>query len=267
MRCTSYCTAKNYDLAQLANWLRKNSYQVKFYREVLHITQTKQRRHDIFCFPQGCVVFWNLRAKDEQTFLQGLTPFSTAPLDKFEMDSFSFRPGEDTKMITHERFNVDIIQLDSNNLQTKLAVSYGLAQSVRLATVEESIKNNIATNSNLATELASTGKIKLRGKEISKRMGEIFIERSSVNLNSEYLEMPEYFWKYPSLELYYLMVEKYLDVPRRVNALNRKLDVLHDIIDMLNNQLQHRYSSILETIIIALIAVEIFMNLFDKWWF
>jgi len=36
---------------------------------------------------------------------------------------------------------------------------------------------------------------------------------------------------------------------------------LHEIFDMLNNQLQHRHSSMLEMIIIGLIAFEIVLSL------
>ena len=85
--------------------------------------------------------------------------------------------------------------------------------------------------------------------------------RSSVNLSSEYLDVPEYFWRYSNLESYYEMTEKFLDIPKRVAALNHKLDVAHEILEMLNSQLQHRYSSILEFVIILLIFIEIVVQI------
>lgn len=261
MRCVSYCTAKGYRLTELANSLKNDSFFTKFYRTVLHATHPDYPNADIFFFPQGCVIFWGFRTRDEIILLKKVDRFAEEPLEKFEMDSFSYNYSDETTIGAHERFNLDVIELESDSVSIKLAISYGLAQSIRLAAFEEKITKTIATNSNLAISLAKRGRISLGGRAISKRMGEIFIERSSVNLHSEYLEMPEYFWKYSNLENYYLMVEKYLDVPRRVNALNRKLDVLNDIFDMLNNQLQHRYASLLELIIIVLIAVEIFINL------
>ena len=57
------------------------------------------------------------------------------------------------------------------------------------------------------------------------------------------------------------MTEKFLDIPKRVAALNHKLDVAHEILEMLNSQLQHRYSSILEFIIISLIFIEIVLQM------
>ena len=87
-------------------------------------------------------------------------------------------------------------------------------------------------------------------------MGQIFLARSSINLNSEYLAAPEYFWEHPSMEDYYNMSEKFLDIQRRVSTLSQKLDVLHELFDMLSSQLQHRHANILESIIILLIVVE-----------
>ena len=39
-------------------------------------------------------------------------------------------------------------------------------------------------------------------------MGEIFIARSSINLNIEYLDVPEFFWRNPTLEPFYIMTKE-----------------------------------------------------------
>ena len=96
-------------------------------------------------------------------------------------------------------------------------------------------------------------------------IGEIFIAKSSINLNSEYLDTPEFFWRHPNLEQYYVLTKNYLDLPGRVSALNQKLDVLQDLLDILNSQVQHRHSSILEMTVIILILIEIAISLVHPW--
>jgi uncharacterized Rmd1/YagE family protein len=263
MRCVSYCTARSYQISAMTNFFKNQpGHQTKLYRDVLHLSFL-YKRGDVFCFPQGCIVLWGLRRHEEIALLELIQEFAIFPLEKPEVDSFHFRIGETTRIYTQDRFNLDIIELaaDDDDISVRLAMSYGLTQSIKLASYEESIQKTIKTNERIAEELGARGKITLSRRAISKRMGEIFLERSYVNLSSDYLEMPEYFWKFPSLETYYVRVEKYLDVPRRATALNHKLGVLHEIFDMLNNQLQHRHSSLLETIIIALIMLEIVINL------
>lgn len=261
MRCVSYCIAKELQANAIAAVLKPQAnYQTKFYRNVLHIA-VLDGAGDIFCFPQGCIVFWGLHRRQEQELIELLRTFSNFPLEKFEMDSFSFHMGAETQIYTHQRFNVAVIELGAANVPAKLAISYGLAQSIKLAAYEDAIEKTVNANKSISEQLSVQGKISLSRRAILRRMGEIFVERSYVNLSSEYLEVPEYFWQYANLETYYVLVEKYLDVPRRVAALNRKLDVLHEIFDMLNNQLQHRHSSMLEMIIIGLIVFEIILSL------
>jgi uncharacterized Rmd1/YagE family protein len=260
MRCVSFCTAKAYSLSDLSNYFKSQKLSIKIYRNVMHVS-IPTKFADIFFFSHGCFVSWNLKKKNELALLKAIKPFSIEPLDKIESDYFSFSYGEETSLDTHERLNADIITLESDSIQIKLAISYGLAESIKLEYYEELIQNTIRKNSQLPEELARSGKILLSRKAISQRMGEIFIEMSSVNLNSDYLDVPEYFWRFPNLENYYSMTEQFLDITRRVTALNQRLDVLHQFFDMLTGQLQFQHSALLEVVIILLIFIEIVISL------
>lgn len=258
MRCLSFCTAARYDMNALSDFFRQQRYIAKLFRNVLYLTQC-DRDIAIFFFQHGCFVTWGLRKQEEQHLLEQIKPFSIDPLAKIETDRFIYYKDEETRLFPHHRYNVDVITLGEDeieNIQLKLAISYGLAQSIKLESYEESIKETVKANSHIPQELAEQGRISLSRKAISKRIGEIFLTRSSVNLSSEYLDVPEYFWRYSNMEAYYEMTEHFLDIPKRVAALNHKLDVVHEILEMLNSQLQHRYSSILEFVIILLIFIE-----------
>ncbi|MES2142641.1 MAG: RMD1 family protein [Pseudomonadota bacterium] len=263
MRCISFCTAAGYQLSALADFFRSRGYIAELFRNVLHVTKN-DKNIDIFFFNHGCFVTWGLYRKQEEKLKEQIKPFSIDPLDKIETDRFIYRIAKETQLFTHHRFNVDVITIEKkeiDNVDMKLAISYGLAQSIKLEFYEESIQKTIHANSHFPRELAKYGKISLSRKAISKRIGEIFLARSSVNLSNEYLDVPEYFWRNPNLEDYYMMTEKFLDIPKRVAALNLKLDVVHEILEMLNSQLEHRYSSILESVIILLIFIEIVVQL------
>ncbi len=261
MRCTAYCTAQKYNLPNIHQAMKRNDIEMSLQRNVLELYYIDQRA-EVFIFDHGCFVAWNFTKSQEQILVKFLMDFAINPLEKIEIDRFSYRINDKTKIASHPRHNIDIISLEEDQSQIKLAISYGLAQSVKLESYEEAIRKIIDKNQSITENLATKGKIKLTGRAISKRMGEIFLERSIVNLSSEYLDMPEFFWEHPSTENYYLMVEKFLDINQRVAALNRKLDVLHELFDMLTTQLQHRHSSLLEMIIIILIGTEIIISLF-----
>lgn len=262
LRCVAFCTADSYDILGLATYFRKKGYFTRVSRDFLHVSNLK-RQGDIFFFQHGCFVTWGYKKKFEERLIELIKDYSVHPSPSIESDLFYYQYGEETTIDTHERLRLDIITLDSQESQIKLAISYGLAQSIKLEAFEEAIKEAIKKNNYLPEEIATRGIISLSRRAIFKRMGEIFIARSSINLNIEYLDAPEYFWRNPSLEPFYIMTKKFLDIPSRVMALNQKLDVLQELLDILNSQVQHRYSSLLESIIILLIAVEIIISLFQ----
>jgi len=92
-------------------------------------------------------------------------------------------------------------------------------------------------------------------------MGELFIERNSINLHSDILDKPEFFWVYPEVEPVYTMIANYLDLSPRVEVLNQRLGVVHELFDMLNSELNHQQTSRLEWIIIILIFIEVGITL------
>lgn len=260
MRCVSFCTADRYELQAIAGYFKKQSYTAKFYRDVLHITDPSFQTN-LFFFNHGCFVSWGLKKRNEQNLVRELKKFSIEPREKVEIDHFVYKYGAESSLTSHEKLNMDVITLDSDNVQLKLAISYGLAQSIKLEYYEGLIQRTIQNNSHIPKELARHGKIKMSRSAISKRIGEIFMQRSQVNLNSEFLDVPEYFWRFSSVEAYYQMVSDFLEIPHRVEALNHKLDTLYEVFGVLTNQLQHKHSSLLEWIIILLILLEIIINL------
>lgn len=262
LRCDSYCTATSYDLLGLASYFKRKGYFTRLSKDFLHVASLK-KPGDLFFFNYGCFVAWGFKKSFQERLLETVKEFSTQPLANIEVDHFYYHYGDETTIDTHERFRLDIISLESEDVQVKLAISYGLAQSIKLEAFEEAIKEVIKKNSYLPEEIASRGVISLSRRAIFKRMGEIFIARSSININIEYLDAPEFFWRNPSLEPFYIMIKKFLDIQSRVMALNQKIDVLQELLDILNSQVQHRHSSLLESIIILLIVVEIIMSLFQ----
>ncbi len=92
-------------------------------------------------------------------------------------------------------------------------------------------------------------------------MGELFIERNSINLHVDVLDTPEFFWEYSELEPFYAMTANYLEIETRVEVLNQRLDVVHELFEMLGNELNHQHSSRLEWTIICLIIIEVFLSI------
>lgn len=256
MRCSSYCTANAYDIDRLAKFLRSEGFEPKFYDDVIHITKEKDSTEectDIFFFPYGCTIIWGSEEEEDTQILDLLEDYEKRPIhDKIRDESY-YLFGEETKINEEE----DEIILESDDVLIRLSVSHALSQSVKLTAFEESIAKTIEKTKHLPTELATEGKISLSRKKLSQKIGALFAERNSINLHSDILDTPEFFWRRPKYEHYYHMAAEYLDIQTRHEILNRRLDVIHELYDILSNELKHLHSSRLELTIIFLIVIEV----------
>lgn len=235
------------------------SNKATLYRDVVHVTlPNEDSTFDAFFFSYGVAIFWGINKERGLKFLrEELKPYEHIPLEEIEADEFTYIYGDgDPAKIAD-----DEISLPNHDIVTKLAISQGIAQSVKLDTFERALQRTFNSTKVIPEELAKQGKIPLSRREIRKKMGQLFIERNSINLYMDVLDTPEFFWEYPELEPLYMMTANYLDIRTRVEVLNQRLDVVHGLFEMLGTELNHLHSSRLEWTIISLIVIEVLITL------
>lgn len=263
MRCSFFCVANGIDLSLLSKYLRQNNILHHPYSDVIHVPNLFLGT-DVFYFANGTVVMWNVRKQNLPQALELVEKFCQQKTSTVERDFLSYRIGDTTNIKPHEYFNVEMLSLENNDADLKLALSFGFSQSIKLQMYQRSVERLVDQNASLINELAEKGKIRLSVKDISRSIGKIFSAKSLVNFKSEYLNPPKFFWQHPNLETYYVMLERYLDLSKRAAGLNQKLDILNEMFDMFNSQLQHRHSYFLEMAILILIGFEV---IFSFWHF
>jgi len=244
----------------LTQHFTKKGQSPNFFDDVVHIqTNSSDQVIDILYFQFGCVVIWSADLNQEKEILNELLTFSSQPMQPpIYLDFISYK--YDSSLLDHsidEESNQIVLKELSSF--TKLAVSYALAQSVKLNALEDSVNNILKQTTPLRQELASTGRVSLSKTEISKQIGFLFNERYSINLTSDVLDTPEFFWRKPSYEPLYLQTTRFQDIQVRQNILNRRLDMIHEFYDLLSNELNHKSSTRLEFIIIFLITIEVLL--------
>ena len=151
--------------------------------------------------------------------------------------------------------------MEDSSEYLKLSISHALAQSVKLMVLEISVSKLLDKTAPIQQELAQKGSISLSIKEISKNIGMLFNERYSINLHSDILDTPEFFWRRPSYEPLYLATASFQDIQVRQNILNHRLDIIQELYSMLSNELNYKHSTRLEIIIILLITIEVLVAL------
>lgn len=255
MDCYAFCTSAAYRVKPFYDAIRSR-YQSTMYRDVVHVEKPMDNyKADIFVFPYGVAVFWGMPRQEAIQFLEEIKPFETQPIEDIETDEFTYVYGDVSKIVEDE------IILPNHDILTRFAISHGIAQSVKLGTFEMAIQKTFNSMKHIPEDLSKHGKILLSRKEIRTRMGALFIERTTINLHLDILDTPEIFWEYPELEHYYKLISNYLDLQTRVDVLNQRLRIMHELFEMLGNELNHQHSSRLELVIIWLIVIEVILIL------
>jgi uncharacterized Rmd1/YagE family protein len=263
MRCSSYCTASSYQIKQITDHLINSGFEPKIFDNVVHIQKELSKTIiDIFYFPFGSFVIWGANEEQEKTILNELKPFEVDQVKAPTSDwiTFSLNTNEEKTFIDEEK---NELILHDDSIFIKFSISSALAQSVKLSILEQSVSDLLNDADPIQKELAKKGTISLSKTQISKQIGKLFSERYSINMHSDILDTPEFFWRRPSYEPLYLMTVAFQDIQLRHNILNHRLDIIHELYSVLSNELNYKNSTRLEMIIILLITLEVLLGLVE----
>ncbi|PRW58417.1 Sporulation RMD1 [Chlorella sorokiniana] len=269
-RITIHCTADSYDIKGLRQHLEEGGYMCTQFPEALYsryMRRSGQVTGEIFFFEFGVACFWDLSPTQELKILrQSLQQYEEGklPTAKVESDTFAFRHVPYSKPSIQN----DLITLPTNMVDAhlmKLSISFALAQSTKLSVLEERALTIAAATRKLPMQLAQEGKVAVKSRAVAKLMGRVFIEQAALNLLGSVLDTPDFFWEPgvgDNMQSVYDKVFDYLEMNDRIEILNSRLQVLHELLDMLRLQGQAQHSDFLEIIIILLICVDCLILLF-----
>lgn len=262
MECLSFCVAKTIDLSKIDNYFKNSPVlfsSVKT-RDVLKLSPHENTDHTVFIFKNGTVVSWGIKRYQIHEYLNIIKKLIAKPVGIEVHDEFHYQLSDKTSIEPHDFFDVDILTISDESDEIKLSLSYGFSQSVKLQYFETIIDALIEKYNPMIQSLSHKGEMPISRKQIQQVIGEILGAKSEMNLISNFLYHPKYFWQHPTLEEHFIMLERYLHIQRRVNAINHRLDTLNEIFDMFNGYLQNRHSHNLEIIIIILITIEVIIG-------
>jgi len=263
MECLTFCIADSLELSSLEKGLKaKSLLNITRYWNVIEAYNREKNQYCYF-FKNGTVVLWNIKRYEFIQYLTIVKKYTLKPLENLIHDEFSYRIADKTAIFPHDYFHVDSITLESDEAKLKLAISYGLSQSIKLNYYEQRLENSIMKYTHLVEQLSLSGKTKLSRNRINKILGDILFTKSELNLTENFLYQPKFYWQHPNLEQYYEIIANYLDITKRAETINSRLNTLNEIFEMFNGYLQNRHSHILEVVIIVLIVAEIVFSILN----
>ncbi|KAI5358154.1 hypothetical protein Slin15195_G064810 [Septoria linicola] len=247
---------------------------------------------ELFIFSYGVAVLWNFTQNQERDLLADLTfstvaampsaqrnnipqqisaksvalsppsalPLMTRPLDEsdFETEEFHFQYDREADK---PRIYNDMITLKTSDHMIKLAMSHGIGQSTKLSFFEERMQRTMESAQYVPRRLALEGRLGMDRKEIVSLVGKLFEGRVDVNLSSNMLDTPNFFWDAePTLHPLYAAIREYLEIKPRIQVLNERCRVFLDLAEILSDSIADVKMTRITWIIIVLIILSILVT-------
>lgn len=218
----------------------------------------KKRRntYDVFIFGYGIIVFWGTTKEQEKFILEIIDEFLVEKLDESHIENeilyFYYTKKQSSKIQN------DILSLKkSSDFMPKLAISHAMAQSAKLSNYENLVGASINSTQSIPRSLGRHGKVMLPRSDIVKRMGKLYLVKTEINLISNVLDTPEVFWSKPSSEPLYRTIRNYLEITQRATLLNKRVNVIQDLLSVLREEAINTNDEYLVWIIIFLLAIDV----------
>ncbi|XP_041828404.1 required for meiotic nuclear division protein 1 homolog [Melanotaenia boesemani] len=273
MQCIAFATADQYHLPTLCyDLINQGFHEIDLPRDasnVLVISTDMAAKPDdnalIFFFREGSVVFWNVQEKTMKKVLRLLEHHEIQPYEvalvHWENEEINYTVGEGNTKLERGNFILSDEMDQHDAVLEKFAFSNALSLSVKLAIWEVALDNFVESIQSIPETLKSGKRVKLSSAEVMKKIGELFTLRHCINLRSDLLLTPDFYWDRENLEKLYEKTCQFLSINRRVNVVNEKLEHCTQLTDLMRSHLSEKHSLRLEWMIVILITIEVMFEL------
>jgi uncharacterized Rmd1/YagE family protein len=210
----------------------------------------------------GAVAFIGVSQSAQDETVAALHARVTEPAEFIETESVSLCPDARSEDVIAASGKVSITDLSDERL---LIVADVLAKSVALADDERYMRKVFEQIEPFAQNLAATGGTSLSSNSILQLLGESLVAQTRMVGRVEVQEKPDLLWDRPDLQRLYARLADEYELDDRARALARKLKVIEETAGTLADYTDARRMLRLEVAIVALIAFEIVLSLYEMW--
>jgi uncharacterized Rmd1/YagE family protein len=214
-------------------------------------------------FKSGAAVFISMTPVEEDDLVRSLSARIAEPLAERESESarLVIKPGEDELIGA-----TGALQLKSADPDRLLLVAQALAMSVSLAYDERRIAQAFDRIGPIAASLQQRRLPPGPRADLLAQIGDALAIQQRLAGRVDLDDKPDVLWDHPGLERFWAKLVDEYDLTARSRVVARKLDVIRETAETITDLMATRTSHRLEIYIIALIALEIVLGLYDRFW-
>eukprot|EP01068_Selenidium_serpulae_P014734 Selendium_serpulae@DN6136_c0_g1_i1.p2 len=223
-----------------------------------------ETRIESFVFSNGSLVMWGLTSLDFKNtdfwqfishFGNGLAWSNSAPAEHSYWDWLEYRTADRTVSFPKKASNPEkeMVQLMTDGVDEKLAISLAMSQSIRMEIFEEAVDETVRNVQQIPREMAQQGVRnslanmgldddvtgKLSDVLLVKRFAEVHTAIIDVNLVHDFLDVPDFFWVDDKWQKLWRKFYGYFEIKERIEILNKRFACLQELLEILNADRKH----------------------------
>ena len=249
---------------QVADTIDVKSFSADFkaelsYNDPAELFYKTGRDEYVYVFKYGAVCFLNYDVIRMSEFLNLIKPYCKNTFADSLTDEFLVETNA-----RELRVGFDKIEIPSADINVLRLVMLNVSQSVALDYYEEQTTKLLA-ETNLHTQiLVSKGRLGISGRKLKQFIGRTLLLKNHIAQNIYVFDSPPETWENENLNKIDAELKRTFDLQVRVRTIHEGLSIIRDNLELFRTLLQHRYSNILEWIVILLILVEVLNLIIEK---
>ena len=238
----------------------KLGYTPKEFSNYEMVVQASGEDAFILVYNFGSVVFFNVTDKDLEIEMARLSEFRTPSDTMRTSDNFIIEISDSGQnKAVFDKLEVRALTYDSIKIASVL-----LAQSTALEYYEILIENLMEKTGKYSRRLEKDGEYLEKSEDLLKFIGLCLNTRQDIISNLYIVDSPDEIWESNDLERLFTDLKALLDIDVRYRALEHKIEIIQESIEIIVELTKSRRTTQLELTIIALFATEIIISIFFK---
>ncbi|MFW7379940.1 MAG: RMD1 family protein [Oligoflexus sp.] len=216
----------------------------------------------IFIFNFGSIVFWNVSPERQIQEIENLVGKAGFEFEQLYSDEYIVEEGHAAPQVEFNRMLIDRLNHDRAEV-----IASTLAQSSTMAfyeTMVESAWNHVDA---MILRLREQGSLSPFPKSLHRQIGDALSMRSQVVRVLHLLDRPDLIWEDRVMDELYGSLRATFDLPERFQALEYKLQLIQQTLELLVGTARDRRLYWLEFAIVFLILFDICFSMLEKFAF
>lgn len=211
----------------------------------------------IYFFNYGVACFFNYAEPEAGEILQPLQPYFKNPFDSALSEEFEVEQGP-------LQVGYNKIRIPTYHPDTIRIIMFNVAQSVALDYYSDQTDRLLADTNYHTARLEKRGRLGIGGRSLKKYIGKTLYLRNRIAENLYIFDSPLQTWENEQLDNLHRELKRSFDLQDRFRGVTEGLGIIKENLDLFKDLLQYRNSTVLEWIIIILIAIEVFHFLWTE---